>query len=43
MADHDEKRQSMVHGGKWIYNVPYPTSQSGPFAGRDVWERKLIG
>lgn len=37
MADHDEKRHSMVlnsllvvHGRKWMYNVPYPTSQGGP-------------
>lgn len=37
MADLDERRHSMVpdsllvvHGRKWMYNVPYPTSQGGP-------------
>ena len=47
MADPNEKRQFVVpnHLLSWweVEVKPYPTSQGGPFSGRNVWKGKLIG
>jgi hypothetical protein len=37
----------VVHDGKWMHNIPYPLLRVGlrlnTFAGRNVWEGKLVG